>query len=262
MIKALVFDAYGTLYDVQSVADITDAAFPGYGDYITQIWRMKQLEYSWLRSLMEKYEDFWQVTTDSLGYTLQSLGFEPHQQLFDDLADAYNHLRPYPDAEKTLQSLSHYRLAILSNGSPQMLATLVKNTGLDRYLEKTISVHTRSVFKPHPRAYELVEEELGVKPSEVLFISSNGFDVCGAKSFGFKVARVGRVAPEALQQELRTESVIGPKTMFKAMRMRAENHGQQADFTLRSLAELADLPFLFEAAGSAGHNKTSGAGSR
>src|ERR1700722_18314120 len=109
MIKTVVFDAYGTLYDVQSVANVTDAAFPGFGDYITQIWRMKQLEYSWLRSLMGKYEDFWQVTKESLDYTLQSLGLEPNQKLFADLADAYNHLRPYPDAEKTLQSLSHYR---------------------------------------------------------------------------------------------------------------------------------------------------------
>jgi 2-haloacid dehalogenase len=247
-IKALVFDAYGTLYDVQSVADVIDAAFPGRGDYITQIWRMKQLEYSWLRSLMGRYEDFWTVTLESLDYTLRTLGFEPPSKLFDDLAEAYNRLQPYADAEEALRSLSCFRLAILSNGSPHMLTSLVRNTGLDRYLEKTISVHPKRVFKPDPRAYALVEEELGVKPEEVLFVSSNGFDICGAKSFGFKVARIERVSPEALRQELTAHAVIGPKTMFKAMRMQVERHGQQADFSIGALAELPRLPPLHLAA--------------
>jgi 2-haloacid dehalogenase len=94
MVKALIFDAYGTPYDVQSVAHITEAAFLGHGDYITQIWRMKQLEYSWLRSLMGRYEDFWTVTQESLDYTLHTLGLEPPPKLFDDLAEAYNRLRP------------------------------------------------------------------------------------------------------------------------------------------------------------------------
>jgi 2-haloacid dehalogenase len=180
MVKALIFDAYGTLYDVQSVADITEAAFPGHGDYVTQIWRMKQLEYSWLRSLMGRYEDFWTVTQESLDYTLHTLGLEPPPKLFDDLAEAFNRLRPYADAQEALRSLSRYRLAILSNGSAQMLTSLVRNSGLDRYLEKTISVHPKRVFKPDPRAYALAEEELGVKPADVLFVSSNGFDICGA----------------------------------------------------------------------------------
>jgi 2-haloacid dehalogenase len=247
MIKALIFDAYGTLYDVQSIADITEAAFPGHGDYITQIWRMKQLEYSWLRSLMGRYEDFWTVTRESLDYALQTLGLEPPPKLFDDLAEAYNRLRPYADAQEALQSLSRYRLAILSNGSPQMLTSLVRNTGLDRYLEKAISVHPKRVFKPDPRAYALAEEELGVKPEEVLFVSSNGFDICGAKSFGFKVARIERVSYEGLRQELMTQPVIGPQTMFKAMRMLPESHGQQADFNVGSLAELTALPLLHPA---------------
>src|ERR1700722_20343064 len=103
MIKTVVFDAYGTLYDVQSVANVTDAAFPGFGDYITQIWRMKQLEYSWLRSVMGRYEDFWTVTQESLDYTLQTLGLRPTPALFDQVADAYNRLQPYPEAEAALQ---------------------------------------------------------------------------------------------------------------------------------------------------------------
>lgn len=247
MIKVLVFDAYGTLYDVQSVADVTDAAFPGYGDYITQVWRLKQLEYSWLRSLMGRYADFWTVTLESLDYTLRTLGLEPPPKLFDDLAEAYNHLRPYADAEEALRSLSPYRRAILSNGSPQMLTSLVGNTGLDRYLEKTISVDAGRVFKPAPRAYELVEAELGARPEEVLFVSSNGFDVCGAKSFGFTVARIERVSPEALRRELMTQPVIGPNAMFKALRMQPESHGAQADFNIGSLAELPRLPLLRQA---------------
>jgi 2-haloacid dehalogenase len=247
MVKALIFDAYGTLYDVQSVADIADAVFLGHGDYVTQIWRMKQLEYSWLRSLMGRYEDFWTVTQESLHYTLHTLGLEPPPKLFDDLAEAYNRLRPYADAQEALRSLSRYRLAILSNGSPQMLTSLVRNSGLDRYLEKTISVHPKRVFKPDPRAYALAGEELGVKPEEVLFVSSNGFDICGAKSFGFKVARIERVSPEGLRRELMTQPVIGPKTMFKVLRMLPECHGQQADFNVGSLAELAELPLLHPA---------------
>jgi 2-haloacid dehalogenase len=128
-----------------------------------------------------------------------------------------------------------------------MLTSLVRNTGLDRYLEKTISMHPKRVFKPDPRAYAQAEEELGVKPEEVLFVCSNGFDICGAESFGLKVARIEPVSPEGLRQELMTQPVIGPKTMFKALRMLPECHGQQADFNVGSLAELAELPLLHPA---------------
>jgi hypothetical protein len=124
---------------------------------------------------------------------------------------------------------------------------VVRNSGLDRYLEKTISVHPKRVFKPAPRFYAQAEEVLGVKPEEVLFVSSNGFDIWGAKSFGFKVARIERVSPEELRRELMTHTVIGPKTMFKALRMLPECHGQQADFNVGSLAELAELPLLHPA---------------
>lgn len=244
MIKTVVFDAYGTLYDVQSVADVTDAAFPGFGDYITQIWRMKQLEYSWLRSLMGRYEDFWQVTLESLDYTLQTLGLKPTSALFDQVADAYNHLRPYPDAEEALKSLGDFRLAILSNGSPGMLSALIRNSGLDRYLEATVSVDSRKVFKPHPAAYELLQEKLSVRKEEVLFVSSNGFDVCGAKSYGFKVARIERVSRAALRDELKPHGTIGAKTIFKAMRMQVETYGEGPDFHVSSLSDLATLPLL------------------
>lgn len=241
MIKAFVFDAYGTLYDVHSVSDVTEACFPGHGDYITQIWRMKQLEYSWLRSLMGRYEDFWTVTRESLDYTLRTLELRSDTQLFDDLANAYNKLSPYPDAEGALRGLANYRLAILSNGSPGMLSALVAHSGFDRLLEKTISVDSKRVFKPDQRAYELVEEELGVKPDEVIFVTSNGFDACGAKNFGFRVVRIERVRPAALCEEIRSSEIIAPQTMFKATRMQDETCGDEPDFKIGSLSDLPAL---------------------
>lgn len=237
-IKAIVFDAYGTLYDVQSVAGVTDAAFPGQGDTITQLWRLKQLEYTWLRAIMGRYEDFRAVTRDSLAYTLGTLGLQADKALFDRIVEAYNTLVPYPEAQQALGELAQYRLAILSNGSPVMLDALVRNSGLDRYLEAVISVDARKAYKPDPRAYELIQERLGVEPDEVVFVSSNGFDVAGAKSFGFKVARIERVTPAALRQELTGGAPIGPATMFRALRTQTEALGFAPDAVVKSLLEL------------------------
>lgn len=244
MVRAFVFDAYGTLYDVQSVADITDAAFPGYGELITQVWRMKQLEYSWLCSMMQDYQDFWTVTRQSLAYTLDVLGLKATERLFDAVADAYNRLHPYPDAEEALAALGGYRLAILSNGSPGMLAALVGNSSLKRHIATVISVDSRGVFKPDPRAYGLVEAHTGLKPEEIVFVSSNGFDLCGAKQFGFRVARIERVRPEALRQEITRAQAVGPATLFKMLRTQQEMLGHQPDFVISSLKDLADLPVL------------------
>ena len=149
-IKAIVFDAYGTLYDVQSVADVTEDAFPGYGEIITQVWRIKQLEYSWLRSLMRRYRDFSEVTRDSLAYTLRSLGLEYDDETFARIIDKYLHLDLYPDALAALSAMKDRKLAILSNGSPDMLNALVRNSGLDRVLDATISVDAKKIFKPSP----------------------------------------------------------------------------------------------------------------
>ena len=202
MIRAYVFDAYGTLFDVQSVSAVTDAAFPGHGEIITQVWRMKQLEYSWLCSLMGDYQDFWSVTRRALTYTLGILGLRPTEQLFEDIAEAYNRLAAYPDAAEALAGLTDVRRAILSNGSPAMLESLVGHSPLAPFIEETISVDAKRCFKPDPRAYELVEERLGVTPGEVMFVSSNGFDIAGAKKFGFNVARISRVPEAALADEL------------------------------------------------------------
>jgi 2-haloacid dehalogenase len=187
-IKAVVFDAYGTLYDIKSVAAVTEQAFPGHGEIITQIWRIKQLEYTWLRSLMRRYQDFSDITRESLAYALRVLGLECDDGAFERIMDKYLHLDLYPDAAAALAGLRDRKLAILSNGSTAMLNALVRNSGLDRVLDATISVDARKIFKPAPEAYSLVESVLGVPPTETLFVSSNPWDACGAKAFGLNVA--------------------------------------------------------------------------
>ena len=240
-IKAVVFDAYGTLYDIQSVASVTEEAFPGYGDIITQIWRIKQLEYTWLRSLMRRYEDFSFVTRESLAYTLRSLGLKYDMAAFDRIMDKYLHLDLYPDATTALASLAGKKLAILSNGSSDMLNALVKNTGLDRVLDATISVDRKRVFKPAPDAYTLIEEILGTPPNEVLFVSSNPWDACGAKSFGLNVAWIERVTPQAMAEACVKSDAVAPLTMFKALRTQMDQLGVTPDHRIRTLSELSGL---------------------
>jgi 2-haloacid dehalogenase len=240
-IKAVVFDAYGTLYDIQSVASVTERAFPGYGEVITQVWRMKQLEYTWLRSLMDRFADFATVTRESLRYTLDTLGLDCENATFDAIMDKYLHLDPYPDANATLAALTTYKRAILSNGSGAMLDALVRNTGFAPLLDATLSVDAAGVFKPSPKTYALVEQALDVKPHEVAFVSSNPFDASGAKSFGFKVAWIERATSAALAAETRRQQAIGPLTMFKATRLRPDPFGFDPDWTIGRLAELPSL---------------------
>lgn len=240
-IKAVVFDAYGTLYDIQSVAAVTEEAFPGYGDLITQIWRIKQLEYSWLRSLMRRYEDFSVITKESLAYTIRVLGLEHDAASFARIMDKYLHLDLYPDALAALAALKGKKLAILSNGSRDMLNALVKNTGLDRVLDATISIDQQRVFKPAPEAYTLIETRLGVRPAEVLFVSSNPWDACGAKSFGLNVAWIERVTPEAMALACVKSDVVPPLTMFKALRTQMDELGVTPDHRIHALSELPNL---------------------
>jgi 2-haloacid dehalogenase len=240
-IKAIVFDAYGTLYDVQSVADITEEIFPGYGEIITQVWRIKQLEYTWLRSLMRQYRDFGAVTRDSLTYTLRCLGLEYDDASFARIMDKYLHLDLYPDAMLALEAMAEKKLAILSNGSPDMLNALVRNSGLRPILDAVISVDANGIFKPAPEAYTLIESTLKIPPGEVLFISSNPWDVCGAKSFGLNVAWIERVTPEAMALACLESDTLPPLTMFKAIRTQMDELGFEPDYRIHSLAELPKL---------------------
>jgi 2-haloacid dehalogenase len=240
-IKAVVFDAYGTLYDIQSVAAVTEQAFPGYGEIITQIWRIKQLEYTWLRSLMRRYEDFSVVTRDSLVYALRVLGLEHDSGVFERIMDKYLHLDLYPDARSALAAMRDRKLAILSNGSPGMLNALVRNSGLDRVLDATISIDPQKIFKPAPEAYTLIESVLGVPAAEAMFVSSNPWDACGAKAFGLNVAWIERVTPQAMALSCIKSDSVAPLTMFKAIRTQMDELGLEPDYRIHALAELPGL---------------------
>jgi 2-haloacid dehalogenase len=240
-IKAIVFDAYGTLYDVQSVAAVTEETFPGYGEIATQIWRIKQLEYSWLRSLMRRYEDFSVITRDSLRYTLNVLGLQHQDAQFEHIMEKYLHLDLYPDARPALAALRSHKLAILSNGSTGMLNALVRNSGLDRVLDATISIDAKRVFKPAPDAYALIEERLGIAPNAVMFVSSNPWDACGAKAFGLNVAWIERVTPEAMALACVRSDLVTPLTMYKAIRTQMDELGVAPDYRIHTLSELPGL---------------------
>ena len=240
-IKAIVFDAYGTLYDIQSVAAVTEEAFPGYGEIITQIWRIKQLEYTWLRSLMRRYQDFSVITKDSLAYAIRVLGLQHDAATLERIMGKYLHLDLYPDAMTALVAMTGRKLAILSNGSSGMLDALVRNSGLDRVLDATISIDSKGIFKPAPDAYSLIESTLGVPPAEVLFVSSNPWDACGAKSFGLNVAWIERVTPDAMALACVKSDMVPPLTMFKAIRTQMDELGIQPDYRIHALSELPDL---------------------
>jgi 2-haloacid dehalogenase len=240
-IKAVVFDAYGTLYDIQSVAAVTEQAFPGYGEIVTQIWRIKQLEYTWLRSLMRRYQDFSVITRDSLSYTLRCLGLKSDPVAFERIMDKYLHLDLYPDATAALAAMKDRKLAILSNGSTAMLDALVHNSGLGRLLDATISIDSTKIFKPSPDAYSLIESVLGVPPAQVLFVSSNPWDACGAKAFGLNVAWIERVTPEAMALACARSDLVAPLTMFKAIRTQMDELGLAPDYRIHALSELPGL---------------------
>jgi 2-haloacid dehalogenase len=240
-IKAVVFDAYGTLYDIQSVASITEEAFPGYGEMITQIWRIKQLEYTWLRSLMRRYVDFSAITRDSLAYTLRTLGLEYDASVFERIMDKYVHLDLYPDASQTLTDLKLYKLAILSNGSADMLNPLVRNTGLDAILDATISIDSKRIFKPSPEAYSLIEDRLDVTLAEVMFVSSNPWDAIGAKSVGLNSVWIERVSPESMADACQFADLVPPLTLFQALRTQMDELGVAPDHRIHGLSALAGL---------------------
>ena len=234
-IKALVFDAYGTLYDVHSVYTKTEELCPGKGDLISQIWRLKQLEYTWLQTSLQEYRDFTFLTHASLDFALRAVGIEPGDNITKPLFDKYLDLDPYPETKEALgklKAVGGHKLAILSNGSTAMLSALVKNSGLDAYLDATISVDGARQFKPHPDCYALVEKTLGVRREDVLFVSSNGFDVAGAKHFGFKVVCIQRGEPIVA-----TEPVV-PAQMYRLLRGRPESLGYEQDITVRALTDV------------------------
>jgi 2-haloacid dehalogenase len=200
-IKACVFDAYGTLFDVHSSVGKYYECLGDVADQVSTIWRTKQLEYSWLRSLMKKHADFWQITQDGLDYALDVFDIKD-KKLRNDLIDAYLHLECYPEVPYTLARLkdSGRQIAILSNGSPAMLETVVKSSGLENLVQTILSVEMVGAFKPDPAVYQLAVDRLGVAAAEIIFMSANAWDAVGATAFGLRVAWINRLSqrPERL----------------------------------------------------------------
>lgn len=196
-IRALVFDAYGTLFNVHSVMATCEALFPGKGTALSQLWRTKQLEYSWLRSLMGRYVDFNTVTREGLQYACGSLGLAYSAPVLAQLEQAYRVLDAFGDTRPTLQQLGRQqpavKCAILSNGAAEMLNAVVCFNKLDAMLDAVISVDEVGIFKPHPRVYQLACDRLGLDRDEIGFVSSNGWDAAGAKAFGFRTFWINRV---------------------------------------------------------------------
>ena len=193
-LRALVFDAYGTLFDVHSVAALCEELWPGKGEIVTRAWRAKQLEYTWQRSLMRRYQDFKRVTEAGLRYACAAAGVPLADAQLARLMEAYLHLSPFPEAGEALAALrtGKLRLAILSNGSPAMLRPLVKNAGLREALHAVISVDELEIYKPAPAVYRLAVEKLDLPKRAIGFVSSNCWDACGAKAFGFTTFWVNR----------------------------------------------------------------------
>ncbi len=199
--KACVFDAYGTLFDIHAPTASISSELGDDADAISNLWRMKQLHYTWLRSLMGTSTELWQVTGDALDHALEFHGVSD-SAIRAKLMDLYMKLDAYPDAVAALDRLksSGYATAILSNGSPDMLNAAVTSAGLAPKLDEVISVHDLGVYKPDMRVYQLVLDRLGVTKDQVCFVSSNGCDAWAASHFGFRVAWINRFeqAPERL----------------------------------------------------------------
>jgi len=189
-LDAFVFDAYGTLYDVHSVVRGCERMFAGKGMELSRLWRAKQLEYTWLRSLMGRYAPFSAVTREALAHSCEALDLELGRERSEALMAEYLRLDTYPEVPKAFSSLAGIKKAILSNGSPDMLEPLVAHSGLQ--LDAVISVDELGIYKPAPQVYELAVRRLDVPKERIGFVSSNCWDALGAKSFGLRVFWVNR----------------------------------------------------------------------
>jgi len=191
-IQALVLDVYGTLFDVHSVKEQAEALYPDHGEAISKRWREKQLEYSFLRQLNGQYVPFSQVTQDALRYTLLELKLHVTEEQITTLMETYLTLDVYPEVSSVLETMADKRLVVFSNGSHDMLDPLIEQSGLADRFEHLVSVDDIKQYKPAPASYMHALNTLGLKREEILFMSSNGWDITGAKSFGFKTAWINR----------------------------------------------------------------------
>ncbi|MGG1629313.1 haloacid dehalogenase type II [Rossellomorea sp. NRS-1567] len=208
-IKAFVFDAYGTLFDVHSVIEKCNELFSDKGEEISQIWRQKQLEYSFLRQLMGTYTTFFVITQDALHYACKQVGVDLTGEKEKKLLDAYLELNHYEETGSVLEELKPYQKAIFSNGSLDMLSPLVEQSPFGHLLDEVLTVDEVKQFKPTPMSYQLVLEKLGVRREEVLFMSSNPWDIAGATNFGFYTAWINR------QEKVMDELGVRPHFEYK-----------------------------------------------
>jgi 2-haloacid dehalogenase len=202
-IRACVFDAYGTLFDVNSAAAQARDTLGEKWQPLAELWRVKQLQYTWLRSLAGRHVDFWQLTGEALDFAMASLTLGD-RGLRERLMNLYLKLGAYPEVSDTLARLKAQgcATAILSNGSTSMLSAAVANAGIAGLLDAVLSVEEVGIYKPHPSVYQLAVDRLGVNPAEICFVSSNGWDAFSAKAFGFRVVwcnRFGQV-PERIPE--------------------------------------------------------------
>lgn len=211
-VKACVFDAYGTLFDIHAPTAAIANELGDKAQSLSDMWRGKQLQYTWLRSLMGRYTDFWQITGDGLDYALAAHDID-NPDIRARLMDLYMTLDAYPDAVATLEQLkaAGYATAILSNGSHKMLAAAVEASGLKPLLDEILSVEDVGIFKPDGRVYQMAVDRLGVQREEICFVSANAWDAAGAADFGFQVAHLNRFnqPPERLPGE--------PKAVMKSL---------------------------------------------
>ena len=190
--KAIIFDAYGTLFDVNSAAEKCKDKIGDKWEPFANFWRTTQLEYTWLRSLMKRHKDFWQITEDSLDKSMMAFNIDPKMK--DELLNLYKVLSPFQEVPETLKTLKekNFKLAILSNGTPSLLNQLVKSNNLDNLFDDLFSIEEVKIYKPDPKVYDLPIKKYEIKKNEVAFLSANTWDVSGAGNYGYNAIWVNR----------------------------------------------------------------------
>ena len=191
-IKAIVFDAYGTLFDVNSAAEKCKGKIGDKWEGFANFWRTTQLEYTWLRSLMKRHKDFWQVTEDSLDKSMKA--FKIDSSMKNELLNLYKVLSPYPEVKEVLKKLKvkEYKLAILSNGTPALLSELVKSSNLENIFDDLFSVEEVGIYKPVSKVYDIPVKKYQIKADKVVFLSANTWDVSGGGNYGYNAIWVNR----------------------------------------------------------------------
>ena len=192
-VEACVFDAYGTLFDVNSAAAKCKEKLGSKWEGFANAWRTTQLEYTWLRSLMKKHKNFWEITEDSLDHTMET--FKIKKEMRNELLDLYRKLNPYPEVKKCLDGLKakNIKIAILSNGTPDLLKMLVESNNIENYFDNIFSIESVGIYKPDSRVYQMPIEKYNCKPENICFMSSNTWDVSGGGIFGYNVVWVNRL---------------------------------------------------------------------